>query len=155
MYIYGTGRLSPLIAFPYPNVVKEMDMKGFLLVLPLLLVFLLSACVTVGYSYARDPNAHQAWHGTVIAVEDQNIYNSEGASWVGTLAKVEAVGLKVSMVMDDGEKLTIVQPKDPSYTLHVGDHIYYIADKGRVWAQPDTLPLPPDVTVMTVARKKP
>jgi len=126
-------------------------MRNFLSLVP---VLLLSACVTVGYSYARDPNAHKAFHGTVIAVEDQNIYNAEGASWVGALAKVEAVGLKVSMMMDDGEKVTVVQPKDPSYTLQVGEHIYYVADKGRVWAQPDTLPLPAGVTVVPGAKNR-
>ena len=92
----------------------------------------LTACVTVGYSYAKDPSAQIAWHGTVTAVEDKNIYNAMGASWVGPLAKVETVGLKVSLVLDDGEKVTIVQPKDPTYTLHVGEHVSYIVDKGHV-----------------------
>lgn len=127
-------------------------MRSCLLGIPLLLAVLLSACVTVGYSYARDPSAHEAFHGTVTAVDNQNIYSAAGAAWVGALAKVEAVGLKVSMVMDDGEKVTVVQPKDPSYALHVGDHIYYIADKGRVWAQPDNLPLPLGVTVIGGAK---
>ena len=106
---------------------------------------LLGGCMTTGYSYAKDSSYHYAWPGTVTSIESQNIYNSTGVAWVGPLAKVEAKGLKVSVVLKNGGHQTIVQPTDPSYTLHAGEQIMFIEDVGRVWVQPATLPLPAGV----------
>ena len=117
------------------------------LVAGLILSFAVSGCMTVGYSYARDPNMIRKWNGTVISVDEQNIYNATGVALVGPLAPVEAKGLKVAMVLEDGEHVTIIQPQNPHYTLKAGEQIVYIVDQGRVWAQPVDYPLPTDLTV--------
>ena len=111
-----------------------------------ILMITLSGCITTGYSYAKNPNIVHKWDATITSVEKQNIYNSTGAAWVGPLAKVEAVGLKVSLVTDDGQHVTEVQPQNSNYTLTAGEHVIYIVDYGRIWAQPINYPLPPDFT---------
>jgi len=109
-----------------------------------LLIIMLSGCITTGYSYAKNPNIVHKWDATIVSVEKQNIYNSTGAAWVGPLAKVEAVGLKVTLITDDGQHITEVQPQNQNYTFNAGQHVIYIVDYGRVWAQPVDYPLPPD-----------
>ena len=113
-------------------------------IMGLILAVAVSGCMTVGYSYARDPNMIRKWNGTVVSVDVQNIYNATGVALIGPLAPVEAKGLKVSMVLEDGENVTIIQPQNPHYTLKAGEQIVYIADQGRVWAQPVDYPLPTD-----------
>lgn len=106
----------------------------------------IAGCATpVGYSYAKDPNMVKKWDATIISIQDQNIYNSTGAAWVGSLATVESVGQKVEIVAADGSKASIIQPKSDKYTLSAGEHVYYIVDQGRVWVQPTDYPLPPDL----------
>lgn len=117
------------------------------------LICALSGCVTVGYSYAKDPNLVKKWNATIVSIEDQNIYNSTGAAWVGPLATVESVGQKVEFVTEAGEKVSIVQPKVKEYTLTAGEHIVYIVDRGHVWVQPVDYPLPPDFAAAPAAAK--
>lgn len=130
-----------------------MTMKKYLSIMALgTLVAMFSGCTTVGYSYAKDPNIVRKWDATIITVEKQNIHNSNGAFWVGALAKVEAVGLKVTLVTDDGQRVTEVQPQNKNYTLTAGEHVIYIVDYGRVWAQPVNYPLPPDFNTASPPR---
>ena len=110
----------------------------------ILISVILSACVTVGYSYAKDPTAVKKWNATIVSIEDQNIYDSTGAMWVGPLATVNSVGQKVKFVTDSGETVSIVQPKSNKYTLTAGQHVIYIVDQGHVWVQPTDYPLPAD-----------
>lgn len=84
-------------------------MKRYLTLVPAVIQMLaLAGCVTTGYSYARNPSIVHKWNATVTSVSKVNIYNSMGAEWVGPLAKVEAVGLKVSLITDDGQHVTEV-----------------------------------------------
>jgi len=129
-------------------------MRKLAVTVVLCLALTLSGCITVGYSYAKDPNVVKAWKATIVSIEDQNIYNSAGAFWVGPLATVESVGQKVTFVAEDGSKATIVQPKNAHYTLTVGEHVLYVVDQGHVWVQPVDYPLPPDFTTSLPATKK-
>ena len=113
----------------------------------------LTGCITVGYSYAKDPNMVRKWNATIISIEDQNIYNSTGAFWVGPLATVESVGQKIKFVTDGGETVIIVQPKSAHYTLTAGEHVVYIVDQGHVWVQPIDYPLPSDFITTSAASK--
>ena len=119
------------------------------------LILTLSGCITVGYSYAKDPNATKTWKATIVSIEDQNIYNAAGAFWVGPLATVESVGQKVTFIAEDGSKATIVQPKNAHYTLTAGEQVIYVVDQGHVWVQPVDYPLPSDFTTTPSAIKKP
>ncbi|HVA55822.1 MAG TPA: hypothetical protein VNI53_08545 [Gammaproteobacteria bacterium] len=121
----------------------------------LCLSLILCGCITVGYSYAKNPNMVKKWNATIISIEDQNIYNSAGAFWVGPLATVESVGQKVAIVAEDGSKITIVQPKNAHYTLTAGEHVLYVVDQGHVWVQPVDYPLPLDFTTPQPATTKP
>lgn len=124
-------------------------------VVGLALLISLGGCTTVGYHHAKDPNKVQKWNVTVTDVSPQNIYNALGASWVGSLAKVESVGLRVSFITDRGEKVEIVQPADNGFLhlsqvrrfeLRAGQSAIYIVDRGQVWVQPTDYPLPPEFT---------
>lgn len=128
-------------------------MRKLTVTIVLCLALALSGCITVGYSYAKNPNLVKAWKATIVSIEDQNIYNSAGAFWVGPLATVESVGQKVTFIAEDGSKATIVQPKNAHYTLTAGEQVLYIVDQGHVWVQPVDYPLPPDFTTSPPATK--
>ena len=112
-------------------------------------VLLIAGCATTGYNYARDPSMVKKFEGTVVSVNDRNIYN--GTCWslnpLPFTCPVESVGLAVKMVLSTGETLEIVQPKSAHYTLKPNDRIFYVVDQGRVWAQPIGYPLPPEFIV--------
>ncbi|NNM70547.1 MAG: hypothetical protein HKM00_11415 [Gallionella sp.] len=82
------------------------------------LLISLDGCTTTGYHHAKDPNLVQKWNVTITEVSSQNIYNTLGASLVGPLASVEAVGLRVSFITEKGGKAEIVQPADNGF-LHL------------------------------------
>lgn len=120
-------------------------------VVGLVLLISLDGCTTTGYHHANNPNLVKKWNVTVTEVSPQNIYNSMGASLVGALAKVEAVGHRVSFITDKGEKVEIVQPADNGFLhlsevkrfeLKAGQSGIYIVDRGQVWVQPTDFPLP-------------
>ena len=121
----------------------------------LALLMSLDGCTTTGYHHAKDPSLVKKWNVTITEVSPQNIYNTLGASWVGALASVEAVGIRVSFITDQGEKVEIIQPADNSFLhlsqvrrfeLKAGQSAIYIIDRGQVWVQPSDYPLPPEFT---------
>lgn len=119
--------------------------------LTMLTLLTLSGCTTTGYHHAKDPNLVKKWDVTVTQVSPQNIYNAMGASLVGGLASVDAVGLRVAFITSAGEKVEIVQPADNSFLhfpevkrfeLKAGQKAVYLVDRGQVWVQPTDFPLP-------------
>lgn len=121
-------------------------------VVGLALLISLDGCTTTGYHHAKDPNLVRKWDVTVTSVAPQNIYNSLGASLVGPLASVDAVGVRVAFITAaKGEKIEIVQPADNGFLhlsqvrrfdLKAGQSAVYIVDRGQVWVQPTDFPLP-------------
>lgn len=109
-------------------------------------IFLVSGCTTIGYSRAVNPNLLAYYPVTVISVSKQNIYNATGAAWVGSLASVDAVGVRVDFIDAAGKQYSIVQPQNPKYQLKPGEPALEVADYGRVWVQPVDYPLPPEFT---------
>jgi hypothetical protein len=111
------------------------------------LIALLAGCVTTGYSYVKDPNTNARENATITDIEAQNIYNSVGASLVGGLAPVEAVGWSVDVITDSGKKMHFVIPQDKRYTFKAGDHVTVFEKDSRVWIEPQagplTIPPPP------------
>jgi len=111
-------------------------------------------CTTTGYNYAKNPNMVKKWDVTVTSTEPQNIYNTLGASLVGPLASVNAVGVRVKFITKErGEKVEIVQPADngflhldkiSQFNLRAGEDGVYIVDRGQVWVQPMDFPMPHD-----------
>lgn len=114
-------------------------------------MFVLSGCMTVGYSTAKDSNMVKKWDVTIVEIQTQNIYNALGVSLVGPLASVEHVGEKVTFMDSTGAKVTIVQPKSNRYELHPAEQAVYIADRGQVWIQPKNYPLPPEFNTIPVS----
>ena len=113
--------------------------------------FMLSGCTTTGYHHAKNANQVSKWNVTVNSVSAQNIYNHLGASLVGPLASVDAVGLRVNFTDATGHEIEIVQPADNSFlhfsevkafSLKPGQAAVYIVDRGQVWVQPLDYPLP-------------
>lgn len=100
------------------------------------LVLLLAGCANVGYSYMKDPNKKGDWPGSVVSVDIVNIYNGAAYSWIGPLAPVEAKGVKLELILDNGEKIEVVQPPNPDYTLTAGERITLHEAAGRIWAEP-------------------
>lgn len=110
-----------------------------------------TGCMTVGYSYAKDPKAVGKWDVTITKLEPQNIYNAAGVFWVGPFAKVESRGQRITFIDAKGKTQEIVQPLSDRYELHQGQHAVYIADRGQVWVQPADYPLPPEFGVTSQA----
>lgn len=120
-------------------------MKGLCRIAAIALISVLSAaCMTTGYSYAKDPKVVGKWDVTITKIEPQNIYNSLGVVLVGPFASVESHGQRITFITTDGKSQTIVQPLTDRYELHEGQHARYIADRGQVWVQPTEYPLPPE-----------
>ena len=113
----------------------------------LLSLSIASGCATTSFSYAKDGSVVKKFAGTVISVNDRNIYGS--LCWslnpLPFTCPVESVGLAVKLVLSTGETFEIVQPKSTRYTLKANDRVYYIVDRGRVWAQPIDYPLPAEL----------
>lgn len=105
-------------------------------------IFALAGCMTTGYTYVKDPTIHRAFPATIVSIEDQNIYNATGVAWVGPLAKVESVGWRLQVVLQTGQKLEFVQPRSADYALTAGEAVNVIENRGQIYAQPATLPLP-------------
>lgn len=125
--------------------------QRILLALSASTILILSGCTTTGYHHATDPNLVKKWDVTVTQVSPQKIYNAMGASLVGALASVDAVGLRVAFITSDGEKVEIVQPSDNSFLhfsevkrfeLKAGQPAVYLVVRGQVWVQPTDFPLP-------------
>ena len=127
------------------NIDKGMLIRRALVVAAILAV---AGCATVGYSYAKNPNMVKKWNGTVISAKKRNIY--DGRCWslnpLPFTCPVESVGVAVKVVLSDGQKVQIVQPKSTHYAVKPNERVYYIVDQGRVWVQPMNYPLPPDFT---------
>ena len=123
-------------------------MRGFQRKLAIAGMILLSGvqagCMTVGYSYAKDPKVIGNWEVTITKLEPQNIYNAAGVFWVGPFAKVESRGQRIGILDATGKSAEIVQPLSDRYELHVGEKARYIANRGQVWVQPLDYPLPPE-----------
>ena len=148
------GRLKTKIA-GFLKWEGEMKMERLIkiaaLVVGLWAVLMMEGCTTIGYHHAKDPNLVKKWDVTVTQVSKQNIYNALGASLVGPLASVDAVGLRVDFITTKGEKVEIVQPSDNSFlhfsevkkfNLLAGQQAVYLIDRGQVWVQPVDFPLP-------------
>jgi len=125
------------------------------------LLISLDGCTTTGYHHAKDPNLVKKWNVTVTSVAPQNIYNTLGASLVGPLASVDAIGVRVSFITDKGEKLEIVQPADNGFlhlsqvqrfNLKAGQSGVYLVDRGQVWVQPTDYPLPAEFATTEIKK---
>jgi hypothetical protein len=134
-------------------------MRGFYQAVATVLVVLAcalqSGCMTVGYSYAKDPKLVAKWEVTITKIEPQNIYNAAGVFWVGPFAKVESRGQRISLLDQHGKSVEIVQPLSDRYELHIGQKALYVADRGQVWVQPVDYPLPPEFGSPGVASTAP
>ena len=74
-------------------------MKGLCRIAAIALISVLSAaCMTTGYSYAKDPKVVGKWDVTITKIEPQNIYNSLGVVLVGPFASVESHGQRITFI---------------------------------------------------------
>ena len=120
-----------------------------LLVTSVLLAVVQSGCMTVGYSYAKDPKRVSATPITITHIQPQNIYNSAGVYWVGPFAKVESRGQEITVVEANGKSTKLVQPLSDKYELRVGQEAVCIINRGQIWVQPTDYPLPPEFDALS------
>ncbi len=121
-----------------------MKIRGIFSYLIMMVVLAsLDGCVSEGYSYAKDPNIVRKWDVIITEVEPREILNTSAVFWIGPFENDEKKGLRITFKeIDDGNKMTIIQPSSRYFKLQAGQRAVYIADKGQVWIQPTDYPLP-------------
>jgi len=104
-------------------------------------ILTLPSCTTVTCieTSARDPQAVAKWEVTIEKIEPQDLCNPNGITLVPTR------GERVTVISPTGSRREIAQAVPDQYHLHVGQQVFLVADRGRLWVQPLDYPLPPEL----------
>lgn len=99
----------------------------------------LHACTTVTTcieTSARETEVVAKWEFTIWKIEPEEVCNPAGI----TLSPSR--GERVKLINSTGAVREIVQPVPDRYELRRGQHVFLVADHGRLWVQPVDYPLP-------------
>lgn len=104
-------------------------------------ILTLHACTTVTTTKCIETSLRETvivakWEYTVWNVEPEEMCNPGGI----TLAPSR--GQRVKLINDTGTVREIVQAVPDRYELRRGQHVFLVADHGRLWVQPVDYPLP-------------